>query len=167
MAYYHSKSKLVYLATPKTGSRATARALQEIGFERTGGHHGGLEDVEGSVKSAATAIRDPKDILASWTRQNIKPSMTPEEIAKNEIDTNAWVDENGRVAHHHLGEATEVLRYENGLESEVNKWLSNHGLPSIGLNQVGGSTGSLTESQWEVIKNHTREERIKLNYIDR
>jgi hypothetical protein len=167
MPYYHQESGLVYLGTPRTGSRATKEALTDIGFERVGAHHGCLGLLRGQAASVATTVRDPKEILASWVRRNIKPSMTPEEIVRQEIETNEWVID-GKCASLHLPDATETLRYEKGLQFEVNRWLTDHGLPEVRLPQKGSSKGKdreVTQRQWQIIKDYTRDERVKLGYI--
>lgn len=163
MPYLHD-SGFAYLATPRTASRATARALEEVGFEKVGSHHGGLEHLQ--AKSVATTIRDPKSVLGSWVRRNKKPSMTPEEIVRQEILTNSWVWR-GRVASWHTDEATTILRYEEGVQSQLNDWLPSHlqvkDMPQVGPQEQGA--GSLTEGQMQIIKDYTRDERSKLRYI--
>lgn len=164
MSHIHEDKKIAYLATPRTGTRSTTEALREIGFVPFASYHGGITGIHPNLRSVATTVRDPKDILASWVRRNIKPGMNPQEIVRAEIETNQWVA-NGRCASLHLPDTTQELRYENGLEAELNRWLNKHGLPSVTLPRIGESSGDIVESQWQIIRSYSRQERKELGYI--
>jgi hypothetical protein len=57
---------MVYLASPKTASKATRQFLEGLGFERDGGHHDPLVKHPGPSWTVFTAIRNHWDVWVSW-----------------------------------------------------------------------------------------------------
>lgn len=67
--YLHRAKGLVYLANPRTGSRATAQALRSVGFEMVGSHHSPIpDDMDRQGVFAFSTVRDLPETLWSWAR---------------------------------------------------------------------------------------------------
>lgn len=75
--YVHASRELVYLANPRTASRATAEALVRVGFGMVGSHHSGLADPDIEERdrmryltyTSFTTVRDLRETLQSWARK--------------------------------------------------------------------------------------------------
>lgn len=127
---------LVYLANPRTGSRATARALEGLGFVMLGSHHSGFESPEtpvGPVASIATTVRDEEETLESWCR---KLDCTMTELLLGKLGVQRAIiagwDE-GLFPHEPYAET--VLAYED-LENELNDWLARFDFGPVELEWV-------------------------------
>lgn len=137
MAVLNKKYRYLYLAEPETGSRSCAAALkQHKGSEIIPGHHidpwqmlkRGLIDIK-TLKNVITFsfIRNPLDILVSRTLKGSKHSLR--------FHINRC---HGRLFYKHHG-CDQLLRYEYGLEKELNLFLGSIGAPRITLDMIGKS----------------------------
>ncbi len=139
MAVLNTKYGYLFLAEPETGSRAAAAAmLQHDGHQHVPGHHithwqvrqkGCLEDVV-----IFSVVRNPLDILVTRTLKGQHHSL------RQHICRCA-----GKRFYYHYG-CDRLLRYERGLESELNKFFKSIGAPSIHLDVIGKS---INKTSWE------------------
>ncbi len=60
------EKSMVYLAHPKTASKATRQLLEGLGFVRQGGHHAPLVEHPGPSWVVFTAVRNHWDAWVSW-----------------------------------------------------------------------------------------------------
>ncbi len=58
--------RMVYLASPKTASKATKEALRPFGFEKVKGHHTVISDHPGPDWTVFTTVRNHWDAWVSW-----------------------------------------------------------------------------------------------------
>lgn len=79
--YWHPEDRLLYLASPRTASRATAEALLELGFDTDGVHHSSLSDHRppgfGDGWRIFTAVRNHFDALLSWAAHEPRTRSMP------------------------------------------------------------------------------------------
>lgn len=149
--YYHRPSKTIYLAHPRTASKATREALYERGFEVAVDHHGGLEQGRQHLRVAVTTdwavwatVRNHFDALVSW--QGVQEPGTFDcefgrEYIEHLIDNNhQYFPDPHRMWGLHLDDATRVLHYES-LENDLNDALEDRGLEPVDLPEVGGYEG--------------------------
>ena len=95
MTYVDYDRKMVYLATLRTASRATAQTLRDNGFEKEGPYHSGLEPVKmekNEIESVSTTIRDPLEIMLSFVRRNIRKRRDICDIIEDEVEDNQWIE---------------------------------------------------------------------------
>ncbi len=57
---------MVYLAAPKTASKATKEAIRPFGFEKVKGHHTVFETHPGPDWTVFSTVRNPWDVWVSW-----------------------------------------------------------------------------------------------------
>jgi hypothetical protein len=133
MMYVHAEKCLAYLANPRTASRATAAALQKIGFEMVGSHHSGFgTEGRGSI-SAFTTVRDEAEMVASWARHL---NCTLEEVAEILPRQRHIIDGWTTGLFPHLRHADIVLNYRS-LDDDLNDLLVRRGLPPVVLERIG------------------------------
>lgn len=65
--YVHFDAKLVFLANPRTASRATATVLMRRGFEQVGQHHG---VAWGATDATEGRVASPTDPLWRWWNED-------------------------------------------------------------------------------------------------
>jgi hypothetical protein len=150
--------KFVFLCTPHTGSMAVTHALKRlpgaINVQNKAwgvGHHATLEQVRETVSDKMTGnerviafVRNPYDLIVTWfLREQGRSRMKylgrilghPPTLAEF---IEAWTREqpdvyfvDGRIFYH-ADEADQVLRYERGLDREINSVLRKlRGVPSV------------------------------------
>lgn len=147
--YYHAGARLVYLAGPKTASRATGRALVKAGFERRRHHAGPRDDYGGDPIpfeecEVATTVRDHFDALLSWWySQTFRPGgrKPGEEIDVAYLDrvlATPYFPRRGEWWGLHRYDADVLLRYEN-LDTELGTWLLRHGIRPVDLDRTNVS----------------------------
>lgn len=128
---------LAYLAAPRTASKATARALMGIGFERVGEHHN-IDAFDPVAMSAITTVRNHYDTIASFW-----------ELDSTHIRFDRWLptflegspyitrtDGGPRLFGYAALAGVRILRYENLLE-DLNDFLVEYGVEKVTLSQVG------------------------------
>ena len=128
--------KFLYLATPRTGSSATAEALKTIGGRSVyGRQHMGLAEVKAyEGEHVFTAIRNPYDVLASWyvrihRTDGFRTSFV-EFLRSHEHED--FTQGDPPTLFYHCHEGVEVLRWE-ALARGINDLLATLGLPSVVL----------------------------------
>lgn len=161
--YVHRDTGLVFLANPRTGSRATARALLGIGFQLVGDHHSntgadrerafamvieGLFPVpdgrehERILKPFST-VRDLRTVLESWGRHLKRPELSHGDVLDrmpgNLPMVAGW---ESWTMFPHAQASDRLLRYEN-LEADLNELLDEHGLGPVKLERVAERDGVL------------------------
>lgn len=87
--YVHRERKLIYLAHPRTGSQATAAALERIGFESQGNHHSS-RPLPG-VWHTITTVRNPWDWAASWRFRWLRRARSERTWEEEQLE--AWQTE--------------------------------------------------------------------------
>lgn len=152
--YVQREARLVYLAHPRTASRATAQALcEQAGFEPVGEHHGRRTDEVPAAEGwrALTTVRCHHDAVVSWYCYRYRTQawenplehrpLTPEWLRR---ETKPWqgtyirLDTGWLFTHLHLLDADAVIRYET-LEEDLNGELTQRGLGRVQLPEVGKS----------------------------
>lgn len=145
--YVHQGAGLIYLANPRTASRATAKALKAIGFGMVGSHHSGLRDVEDlkyfarlASMTSFTTVRDLHDTIRSWGRK-----LEGDDHHDPADEILRWMKEDRQYAiirgwepwtlFPHARYADHLLRYEH-LEDDLNHLLEEHGLGPVELEVV-------------------------------
>lgn len=128
---------LVYLANPRTASRATADLLLRVGFIMEGSHHSRYEDyVSGPRRPEklwiVTTVRDEDEMRASWARHL---GTTPEAVEAM-MPANRHIIANWTTGWFpHLAQADQVLNYRR-LQEELHAVLDAHGLPLHFLRRI-------------------------------
>lgn len=127
-----------FILPPKTGSRSVEAALRGLGGKVYAGRHGvDTFLLEGSNVSYAT-VRNPYDVLVSWYHYEPRGART-------KTTFRAYLDgldkrKNGHLEHSvlHFAEcAGKFLRYEDGLEAQLNLALDAAGYDPVTLNVIG------------------------------
>ena len=141
-----------FIAHPKTGSRSVQTALEGIGAYNVQGHHFIDEDVCESVRdcggTVCSVVRNPFDVMVSWYAMFLNskqynpdwpntPSFSswcPRFLAAG----NGWIE---RGLFYGDQECTKIIRWELGVEAQLNALLLDCGLETmIGhLGQEGAS----------------------------
>jgi hypothetical protein len=150
--------KFIFLATPHTGSMAVAYALKKlpgainVQDKAWGvGHHATLDQVKETVPEKIQGservfafVRNPYDLLATWyVREQGRSRLKAlgRELRRRPTMADfirAWAQhrpavyfKDGRMFYH-AAEAHQVLRYERGIEREVNSFLRKLvGMPTV------------------------------------
>ncbi len=134
--YFHRDAGLVYLSHPRTASHATGSALCRAGWEKVGRyHHASIRSAESPFReereawTTITTVRNHWDAMVSWCCILRKSDrVTPAELERLMLE-NSWI---GKDALYwlHLDDADAVLRYEHGVQAELERVLSGYGLPT-------------------------------------
>jgi hypothetical protein len=133
--YLHRETGLVYLASPRTASQATADALQnQAGFVMEGDHHIGFRHAKyrgGPLEgvSVATTVRYHPDAMVSWWHFMKRPTPLGEAFL-DVLWQMQYFPEASRWWAFHDDYCDRVLRYEN-LDEDLNRWLAEHGLDPV------------------------------------
>lgn len=135
--YVHKEKRLVFLANPRTASRATAKALLERGFTMMGTHHSGYGEIGGRSRECPfrtfATVRDPDEIEASWARHlSCSVEDVPELMERQRPIIAGWTD--GYLPH--LWDADILLHYAN-LDDELNALLAMYGIDQVTLERIG------------------------------
>lgn len=139
---YVHHSGLVYLANPRTASRATAKALLAVGFRMEGSHHSG-GDVPTGFRTFTT-VRDLYDTLSSWGRKlGENPGALGDILSRVLLEQRPIIEEwEPWTLFPHARDADVLLRYET-LEADLNRLLVGYGLGPVKLERIGdGGKGS-------------------------
>lgn len=155
----HYDSKMVFLETPKTGTRAVHSALDEIGFvvELAGNprlrnespkygrysHHLPLDHKLSPDWLVFSAVRNPYDLLVSWyfhiKRGNKYQGNFGIKFVKHLLYSlyteKYFPDKNSLFGLH--SEYTDVFIHQEDLEKELNEVLIQRGLPAVELEKRG------------------------------
>lgn len=144
--YYRYDPDLLYLAHPRTASRATAQALQTwAGFNRYPTsdeadipHHATVDETGVMTRdyTVFTAVRNPWAAVVSWYRlvHNPGQNFVPEWLDAFREDCSPYLVD-GRLWELHRPAADVVLRFET-LEQDLNDLLWAHGLDPLKLPRV-------------------------------
>lgn len=167
MAYINRNTNQVYLATPRTASRATATVLRDHGFERCGGHHCQLKtviernEVERSELDVATTIRDPSEIMLSFARRYTMKNRTYNGVINDLIENNSWI-EKGNIANRFTGVADTIFRYEDDLDKQISNWIGKQ----VKLPEVGKAERDPFPEEGRIkARKFCKHERIELGYL--
>ena len=110
------EKRMVYLASPKTASKATKEAIRWLGFEKDGGHHDTLSAHPGVGWTVFTVVRHHWDAWVSWYcyAADMSHPLDAKWIAHHmEVDCpEHFPNPNGMWARH-MEFADRILRYEN------------------------------------------------------
>ena len=134
---------------PKTGSQAARAALRKAGC-RHGSHHSFEEDEINFILDndgiVASVVRNPFDSIVSWwafgelmckKRQHAgKPAPFLYWLPRILESGNNWIEKGLFYAAEHCNR---IIRYEDGVEAQLNKLLAECGLPAIKMDIVGDS----------------------------
>lgn len=133
--YVNYSRRMIYLAHPRTASRATRDALIErFGFRRQGQHHSTLgEHPDGWT--VFTTIRNHYDAWASWYCKNARNGerMDAAFVEGFVGRKDRYFPVEGRMWGLHAGVADVLLRYES-LEADLSALLG----ADVTLGRVGG-----------------------------
>ena len=144
--------KFVYLCTPHTASNATVAALKEIpgviNVKDPRGkvtYHATLEQVRSiredltGTELVFTAVRNPYDVLVSWYLRNrhyhrLKEGIAYLDFLQEWLKRDSWPYVYDGKLFYHAEDARVVMRYELGIEAEVNSVLRKiAGMPQVRL----------------------------------
>lgn len=112
---------LLYLATPHTASRSTARALEAIGGRSSPRHHDTLDDLlqsgfitQSELESVCvvTTVRNHFDVLVTWWLARGRGRPFPQ-FLKLLVTLPDEVSPDGRLFWKHFDDADVALRYES------------------------------------------------------
>lgn len=125
---------MIYLAHPRTASRATRTALRGIGFLSSGNHHAPLDEHPGPDWTVFTAVRNHYDAWASWwCKTGGEWPFTPDWIEMKLDSQDRYFPDPSRMWGLHSGVANVILRYET-LEADLEAVLGG----PLALPRVGG-----------------------------
>jgi hypothetical protein len=131
--------QMVYLASPKTASKATKEALRPFGFEKVKGHHTVPEEHPGPNWTVFTTVRNHWDAWVSWFFFS-----GPRGLPFGKAWIRRWLhQQQGYYPHPSLGMywlytrmADRVFKYENDLERDLQLLIS----PELVLPKVNVGT---------------------------
>lgn len=146
--YVSRRVRAGYIAHPRTASRATAHALvHQLGFERVGSHHDGLEDVVDGFGPGwrwITVVRNHWSTIASWSRKLERVEWTAEwwkQWCRTEgVDYVSPPPPHWRLFFH-TKHATDVIRFER-LEDGLDEVLTDCGLEPVALPEEADRSSS-------------------------
>lgn len=152
--YFHLQKKLLYLAHPRTASRATRDTLlEQAGFEQLTRHGSRRDDLPHHITTEEiraktdfdpeeytvfTTVRNHWDAVLSWyyhlrvPDHGFEPSWLDQFLHKNDI----YLPEHGRLWELHRRGADVIMRYEN-LQQDLNDLLWANGIEPVELKEVG------------------------------
>ena len=151
--------KFVYLCTPHTASNATVAALKKIpgviNVKDPAGnvtYHSTLEQIRTVQELTATelvfsAVRNPYDSLVSWylrnrTYRGYKPGLSFVEFFNEWMKRDPWPYVHNGSLFYHAPVSRIVMRYERGIEKEVNSVLRKiAGMPQVRLDLENETEG--------------------------
>jgi hypothetical protein len=145
--YVHDATGLAYLANPRTASRATAQALEGVGFRMVGSHHSGPEALYGDKYVMAlldrdsrffTTVRDLLDTIGSWGRHlGMAEGLSDGTVLARVLAQQLPIIEGWEpwTLFPHARVADRLLRYEH-LDAELNALLAEYGLGPVTLERV-------------------------------
>lgn len=173
--YIHGIGKCAYLANPRTASRATKDALMRCGFLLMGSHHSGWDGVGRSRYLSFTAVRNHFDCLISWS-YHLRVAPWGEEGLRRVLELypkqlpliRGWG--RGRLFPH-VDHTDRVVRFEAGLEDQVNAILRERRIGQVELARVGASPREgvhwsrlYTPAMCRMVEDEFGEEMEALNY---
>lgn len=130
--YYHPQKRIAFLAHPRTGSQAVAKALRRVGFEEVGQHHDGPDVLEEAPRLTFAVIRNHWDTVVSHAFFRAAKWREPLEWSvpylERVLRPNAAITRDRLFVH--TGEADRLLRYER-LQSELDALLIGEGVKRI------------------------------------
>ena len=147
--YLLKSHEMVFLAQPRTGSRAVAQALSaQHGFVQVGTHHGVWPEDEPPSPDTIiiSAVRNHWDTIASWYFKQPSNRRKPWDawLRFFPVQHQRYVKRlpNGQLELYwnHLPGSTHVLRYE-ALQEDLNCMLALRELGPVELPVVGASEG--------------------------
>jgi hypothetical protein len=179
LGYINRKAEIVYLAHPRTASRATSEALTEqAGFitkhenRSQLGHHARMYEKIPSDWLIFTTIRNHFDTQVSWYFKDGARDKPPfdEGFIKRNLTTLYFPIRN-RMWGLHGRRANHLIRYEN-LDDELNSLLESRGLGPVELPRIGVSENRQNRSYEpfydkparEYIESRFRNEMAELKY---
>lgn len=144
--YVIPKYKFAFLAAPRTGSKAVAKALVERrGAALIGSHHTALDehlDFEiGSDWTVCSAVRNHWDTMVSWwfkIERRARAMMPLAEFIPRFCRNNPNIVQDGRLWWKTLPHTNTILRYEQ-LQSDFDQALVKAGMPPLDLPKVTDS----------------------------
>lgn len=140
---------LAFVLPPRTGSRSIEHALAPLVTSKLGSRHYFPAPKAPSECEVISSVRNPFDILVSWF--HFPDSSQPEDrlglhlLGGDGRTFSEFLDEifsgkNKYLIHstmRHASRATEYIRYENGIEDELNRILVPRGYPSVAVPHIG------------------------------
>ena len=153
--YVHTEKKLIFLANPRTGSQAVAKALLDRGFGQQGTHHYGCK-LPAADWTTFTTVRNHFDASLSWFySQRPKDPLTALNL-ELALASNNWVTLKRMFM---FREADITMRYES-LHNDLNLVMMHFDLPLLADFLVVNKTTARPDG--EVGEIHTTE---TWNYI--
>lgn len=141
--YVHPEKDLVYLAHPRTASRATKEALGQRGFRMIGAHHSGPPQHDLTGKKAFCVIRNHWDAICSWYynwfNSTDKP-LTAKWIRSYTGQNPNYFRPEGLWWYTWVEPTPVILRYET-LQEDLDHFLENQGIKPIRLPVIGKTKG--------------------------
>lgn len=141
--YVHASTGLVFLANPRTASRATAKALMDRGFEFVGSHHSGvpfgrLIPISTPFPIFFCTVRNLDHTLRSWARHLGESEGAAGDVLSIVLRKQLPIIEGWEswTLFPHVVHADHILHYEN-LEPELNQLLQEHGIEPVRLERIG------------------------------
>jgi hypothetical protein len=134
--------KMVFLATPHTGSRATCRALAEIdGAVEAGSHHVPWTELREhpSVRGGelrVSTVRNPYDLMVTWWLQTGPHVGTAFADFVRHYPFRVTVPGASGCLYHHADDSHVLLRWET-LEEDLNAVLGWRAVAPVKLQRVG------------------------------
>jgi mitochondrial fission protein ELM1 len=132
-----------FLAMPRTASTACRDALRKIGAVDVGGHHciKQYREVVRPGDVVVTTIRNHWDWFSSFWSLNSCPDKF-HQFVRRTVRNSEWVKRNPdctvcQLYWQFVPLANYVIRYEDGIEDQLNKALASMELPTVKLEQVG------------------------------
>lgn len=163
--YVHRNHKIIYLAHPRTASKATAATLkEEYGFESIRGHHENPETVHRDWEekvlrecgprswSVFSTVRNPFEVMAGWYyNTNYRGVSWGVEYLEEIVEKMSpqYFDTPTKPFYRmflHLPFCNHVLRYEN-LQKDFDEFMESRGLEPITLQRK-----NVTESKNKTYK---------------
>lgn len=165
--YIHLAAKIVFLAQPRTASRAIAAALLKIGFVLKQTHHDSLSDMSPYIKDPIeidpdwiimSAVRNHFDIFISWWFKRGHCYSYPWGVMFLKLVIgDEYLDPSREVTRRmfwkYRKESTHLIRFED-VEVNLNKILALRDLGPVSLDHIGGKKGRLHYKEY-----HTPETR--------
>lgn len=134
-----------FIAHPKTGSQSCRLALKrDLRAQQVRGHHTVDEPTVDRLTESngiiACTVRNPFDVMVSWyfySHRHADQLPDFSEWVTHTIEAgNGWIEQGMFYGAKHCNA---IIRFEDGVERQLNRFLTKCGLPNVSLDYVGST----------------------------
>ena len=139
--------RLALILHPKTGTRSIERAITGVARAVRGRHGVSQHDLDHTLRNGgeiAGTVRNPFDTLVSWYYYQNRRVTNPanfEAWLRGFVERGTgWVKPNHPLFYG-ADSMTRVIRFESGLQTQLNELLADAGVPTVDVPHLGAANG--------------------------